>query len=888
MSSNNQVNILTWNANSIKEKIDELKIAISNNYYDIVGISEARIDDKYKISTTGYKVYRSDRNSKGGGVALLVNNKIKHTHCILPRLQNIESVGIEVEFDKFKVVIVQVYVPQNKINNFDLNKIFSISNKVIVMGDFNSRRIEWNCFSNNKNGNILIDFCLNKNITIAAPDLPTHYPKVGRPSIIDFYLIKNCNNYSNPVTKQILNSDHNPVLLVLNEKILNIKKRSTLDFKNANWINFRKYIDKNINLNFHVKSRDDVDDNLKSFTNLINKAVELNIPIVNYDYNKRKFPQRIQIVLKLKNKYRRICQNYPCKVNKFKLNLLQNIVNSLIRKWNNNHWNKVIVNSKTKDGSLWKIVKRLTKKKTSIPPLYSNNSNILYSDLDKANVLVEQFCIHANHNNIPQNKYHDALVNNTVNKFIKNAEINFADIKLVTPQEVFNTVKLLKNKAAGYDGITGLILKNINHKSIVMLTKLLNGMLLTAHYPSGWKIAKVIPIPKPNKNISLPVSYRPISLLPCLSKVAEKIIKKRLDLFLNKNKILIDEQFGFRREHSTIDQLARFINDITKNFNEKKHTGAIFLDLEKAFDNVWHNGLIYKLIKLNFPIYLILLINSYIRRRQMFVEINGVKSIMHNIYTGVPQGTVLGPPFFLIYINDAPVMKDVKNVIFADNKGLYTQSFRIDTIINRLQKTAILTKKFFEKWKIKINSSKTEAIIFTKRRPHLNECIVIDGHKVLWSSAVKYLGLTLDKKLTFTNQINILTQKANALLISLYPLINRKSKLSLENKLILFKTIIRPILTYACPVWSFTSQTNFNTLQVNQNKFLRIIGNFRMFTPIFEMHNTLNIDMFQSHVKKLTINYFERIKDHNNLLIRSIPYNNISSKHKRIMHIINT
>ena len=267
-------------------------------------------------------------------------------------------------------------------------------------------------------------------------------------------------------------------------------------------------------------------------------------------------------------------------------------------------------------------------------------------------------------------------------------------------------------------------------------------------------------------------------------------------------------------------------------------------------------------------------------------EINENKSTVHNIYTGVPQGTVLGPLLFLIYINDAPETKGVKNVIFADDKGLYTHSYRIDTIINRLQKSANKNKKFFEKWKIKINTDKTEAIIFTKRRPYVDDCISMDNHKIMWSNSIKYLGLTLDKRLTFANHINIIVQRATALLITLYPLINRKSKLSLENKLILFKTIIRPILTYACPIWSFTSQSNFNKLQVNQNKFLRVIGNFRMFTPIFEMHNTLNIEMLKTHIKRLTLNYFERINKHSNLLVSSIPYRAKNWKHKRIMHMV--
>ena len=270
----------------------------------------------------------------------------------------------------------------------------------------------------------------------------------------------------------------------------------------------------------------------------------------------------------------------------------------------------------------------------------------------------------------------------------------------------------------------------------------------------------------------------------------------------------------------------------------------------------------------------------------MFVDIKCSKSKNLKIYTGVPQGTVLGPLLFLLYINDAPVIKDVKNIIFADDKGLFTHSFRIDTIINRLQKAVVRNKKFFEKWKIKINSDKTEAIIFSKRRPDLTNNISIQGNIILWSDYVKYLGIILDSKLTFTKHINLKNQKAIALLISLYPLLNRKSNLSPQNKKLLYITLIRPVLTYACEVWNFTSQTNFNKLQVTQNKFLRLIGKFRMFTPINEIHEALNVDMIKKYVKNRTENYFDKIIHHKNKLLNQIPYENKECKHKQIMHII--
>ena len=231
---------------------------ILNKNYDIIGICETKIEEKFKINFSGYKVYRFDKSSRSGGVALFVNDKIKHNLISLPKLLNVESIAIEVEFNHYKIVIIQVYVPQNKMSKIELNKLFNISRKVIIMGDLNARRIEWNCFANNRNGNILLDYCLTNHINISAPERPTHFPKIGRPSIIDFFLIKNYSNYPKPISMPILNSDHNPVFLILNERLINKRYDETLDFKNANWANFRKYLDDNINLKFHIKSRTDV------------------------------------------------------------------------------------------------------------------------------------------------------------------------------------------------------------------------------------------------------------------------------------------------------------------------------------------------------------------------------------------------------------------------------------------------------------------------------------------------------------------------------------------------------------------------------------------------------------------------------------------------------
>lgn len=252
---------------------------------------------------------------------------------------------------------------------------------------------------------------------------------------------------------------------------------------------------------------------------------------------------------------------------------------------------------------------------------------------------------------------------------------------------------------------------------MVMLRKVINGIFLFGYFSAAWKTAKTIPMPKPGKKKTLVSSYRPISLLPYPSKVAEKAIEIRILNFVGRKNIVIKEEFLFFKGLSTVDQLVRLTNHITEQFNKNKHTGSIIFDIEQAFDTLWHNSLMYKLIEYNFSLYLVFLINSFIRNRQMYVEYQNNKSEIQLIKAGVPQGSVLGPQLYILNINDVPRTKHVHINLFANDKGLFTSPYRIDVITNRLPNSANKLLKYCKTWKIKLNTYKIEVIIFTKRRP---------------------------------------------------------------------------------------------------------------------------------------------------------------------------
>ena len=203
-------------------------------------------------------------------------------------------------------------------------------------------------------------------------------------------------------------------------------------------------------------------------------------------------------------------------------------------------------------------------------------------------------------------------------------------------------------------------------------------------------------------------------------------------------------------------------------------------------------------------------------------------------------------------------------------------------ISNKLNAAIKKVKKFFTKWKIRLNDKKTEAIIFTKRRPIIDSKIFVDNIEINWTNKVKYLGVTLDSKLNFTNHVNNVIDKSTGILVNLYPLISKKSKVNSKNKVLIYKTMVRPVLAYACSSWSSTCMTNYKKLQVSQNRFLRMAGNYNMYTPISQMHADLEINYIFDFIISKTRDFFERPSVLKHDLLIDLNHVNIKYKHKRI------
>lgn len=396
-----------------------------------------------------------------------------------------------------------------------------------------------------------------------------------------------------------------------------------------------------------------------------------------------------------------------------------------------------------------------------------------------------------------------------------------------------------------------------------------NSCLKLAYFPRRWKLSKVVPILKPNKCSNLATSYRPISLLPTLSKVFEQTILTRLQIHIDAHQILPDIQFGFRSRHSTIHQLARITEDVTKHFAWNMKTMMLSLDIEKAFDSVWHDNLITKLHAIQLPLYLLKTLQSYLTNRQFYVTIDSTNSEVHDIPAGVPQGSLLSPILFNIYTSDLPELPPgVKMGLYADDAAIWTSGRRINSLTTKIIDSLNILNNYYKKNRIKINETKTSAIVFSKGRLLDNVRLQTANATIKTENTIKYLGVLLDRKLDFNQHIQDKIKKANAARWHTRPLIH--TQIDNKIKLNLYKTCIRPILTYASQIWCTANKTNFRKLQILQNKIIRECTHAPRRTRITSLHLDNDMQTLEQFITLLTTKFIDNLPFHDNPLINQL------------------
>ena len=402
-------------------------------------------------------------------------------------------------------------------------------------------------------------------------------------------------------------------------------------------------------------------------------------------------------------------------------------------------------------------------------------------------------------------------------------DIHFV-IPLITPEQVFMHInKLDSTKATGLDGLGPRIIKLAAQALSPSIAALINKSIATGQFPAQLKHAKVNLIHKGGEN-SNPSNYRPISILPTISKIIEKHVNKHLMAFLSKYKLLHENQSGFRPKHSCQTALVKLIDDWMECIDKGDMVGALFIDFRKAFDLVDHKILLHKLSLYKFDSSSMELFRSYLCSRQQTIESEKGLSDFTTVISGVPQGSILGTTLFLIVINDLPLyLKNCSSDLYADDTTVHTHSNNIVTIEASLQSELGNTKTWSKKNNMDIHMTKTSCMLVgTKKRLSDSRAlnIKIDDVTIKNVSKQKLLGVYIDENLTWSSHIDHLCSIVSSKISLLRQL---ATYVPTNVQKLYYQGYILPYIDYGSVVWGAVSSTNIERLTKLQKRAARII-----------------------------------------------------------------
>ena len=391
--------------------------------------------------------------------------------------------------------------------------------------------------------------------------------------------------------------------------------------------------------------------------------------------------------------------------------------------------------------------------------------------------------------------------------------------------EITDIINSLKNThSTGYDNFSTKFIKISSSILAPALTKIFNLAIKAGTYPSKLKIAKVIPIFKKGDPTSIN-NYRPISILSPINKIFEKILYSRLTTYINNSNILYKYQYGFRKNHSTEHALIELTDQIRLARTKNIMTCGIFIDLSKAFDTVNHEILIKKLEYYGIRGIALDLFKSYLSDRKQYVQIDKCKSQTLPITCGVPQGSVLGPLFFILFINDLhKCCPDGKTRLFADDTTIFFHSNSAEDIKSKCKLIMTQLTKWFNANKLTLNSEKSSFTIFksSKRNiPNLPEQIEFLNQRILRSANIKFLGIILDENLTFNEHVNEVCNKLKRLFHIFYSI---RDYLNNNNIKTIYYALVYSRIKYGISVYGQACNNKMKRIQTLQNQLLKVLA----------------------------------------------------------------
>ena len=549
-------------------------------------------------------------------------------------------------------------------------------------------------------------------------------------------------------------------------------------------------------------------------------------------------------LIKEKRRLRRQYSQKKDPATKTRINQLQKQVKEELKIESLVSWEKFCdsISLETNPTESWRKIKNFLKPKgqRDYPTLHHANK-VAKTNADKAQLFAESVERHFG----IESDHFDSNHLDDVNKFIEDNHRYFYppedpddyrfdvgnEHELVADVDAPTLIKLVKflkrGKAPGPDNMHNEVLRLGTTTSLYHdLARLFTSSIQLGYIPTAWKLATLRMLLKPDKLPSLTTSYRPISLISSIMKLFERVIEQRLRSHLEHIGFINKHQSGFRKAKSTDDHLFRLSQSIMESFNRGEHVVAAFLDIEKAFDNVWHNGLRFKIFQLDLPTKMTRWLSDFLVGRLIQVNVNSFFSSQISPKAGVPQGSVLSPLLFLIYVNDLPTPHHKQNSLsqFADDTAQWAFSRNVRLAAKLLQQDLLTLAMWCAKWRIKLNPVKTKVIIFSRsalaRKTELN--LKLYGETLKIYPQVKFLGITFDSQLNFKKHFEDILDRCNTRYHRLRLLVNKKWGPSPATLIQIYKQCFLPIFEYGSISTITTSDNIISKIQRLQNKFIRL------------------------------------------------------------------
>jgi hypothetical protein len=553
-----------------------------------------------------------------------------------------------------------------------------------------------------------------------------------------------------------------------------------------------------------------VDSMWSEFKNLIWPIISLHVPNKSIPHSKkyrpRNYPKNIQ---KLLTRKAAIWRKLKTSANPAMFSKYQTIANECrleIFKYDAMKEQKILDANNL--GAFYKFVNKKIGHDSGVAPLKSDNSNLITSDIDKANLLNEYFesVFTTDNGSLPH-----------FQSRLKNDNDGIYDVR-INPLIVNKILKKLKsNSAAGPDGLPPIFFHHTADSISFPLSTLFRSFVDLHSLPAEWKTSIIIPKFKKGAP-SDPRNYRPIALTCTCCKVLETIISNELMQYLSDHKLITPHQHGFLKRHSTTTNLLESINDWTISLSNHQSVTIAYIDFKSAFDCISHSKLLQKLSCYGIKGNLFFWISAFLSNRSQRVKINSSLSSSRQVTSGVCQGSVLGPLLFNVFINDITDLLDPSTTakLFADDIKLYSSFSNI--LPNCLQSQLNIIERWSSVWQMRISHSKCN--ILTIGHHQANNKLQIDNHNIDTVETANDLGVTIDSKLSFHPHITNIVSKANqrkSLILRCF--LSRNP----ANLLRAFKVYVRPLLEYASTTWSPSYVTQIIALESVQRDFTKRI-----------------------------------------------------------------